>query len=498
MAILTIDLGTSAAKVLIFDTAGQVLAQARADYPTHRPQPGWAEQDPADWWQAVVRATVSLRPFLDRLRESVDAIGLTGQMHGPVLLGKNGNTLGPCFIWMDSRAQKESETLNEVFGPDQLMRITGNFCVPAFPVAKLSWFRSNAPTLYEQVRYILMPKDYIGYLLTQKIATDPSDASGTLLYDQKAGYWSDKLLEWVSLPPSVLPPVIGSTEVLGTLTARAAQELHIPPGVPVIKGAGDLATSALGLGVVAPGSAGLILGTAGQLLLYSDRWPERLLGNIYVFSHAISKAYLALGTVPAGGASLFWIIKLLGGDISSYEESAAKLLRLAEEAAPGAQGLIFWPYLAGTGTPYMDYQARGAFLGLTERHGPGELVRAVMEGVAYALRDSLDFILSHGFVVEDLQVAGGAMKEKLWVHILADVFRRPLRISHTLDASSLGAFVLAAVGIGCYADPIQACKAVIKTSDPILPTSLAGLYESHYLRFRSLYQALVKVQRWTH
>ncbi|MEM1759736.1 MAG: xylulokinase [Thermofilaceae archaeon] len=494
MAILTIDLGTSAVKILIFDTAGKVLAQARAGYPTHRPQPGWAEQDPIDWWKAIVQATASLRPFLDQMRANVDAIGLTGQMHGPVLLGNNGKTLGPCFIWMDSRAQKESDALNEVFGLDQILNITGNFCVPAFPAAKLGWFRSHAPALFKQVRWVLMPKDYIGYLLTKEIATDPSDASGTLLYDPKAGCWSDELLEWVSLPSNVLPPVIGSAEILGTLTASAAQELQMSPGVPVIKGAGDLATSALGLGVVAAGRAGVVLGTAGQLLLHSDRWPERLLGNIYVFSHAISRAYLALGTVPAGGASLFWVTKLLGGDVSSFEESFARLLCLAEEAAPGAKGLTFLPYLAGTGTPYMDYQARGAFFGLTESHGPGDLVRAVMEGVAYALRDSLDFILSQGFVVEDLSVAGGALKEKLWVQILAEVFRRPLRISHTLDVSSLGAFVLSAVAVGFYADPVQACEAVVKTSDPFIPTSLAGLYESHYQRFRSLYQALRRVQ----
>lgn len=494
MAILTIDLGTSAVKVLVFDTAGRLLAQAREGYTIHRPKPGWAEQNPVDWWQAIVQATRSLRPIMEEMRVSVDAIGVTGQMHGPVLLGNTGKTLLPCFIWMDSRAQKESDYLNRFFGHNQLLEIAGNLCVPAFPAAKLVWLRSNAPALYKQVRHMLMPKDYIGYLLTEEIATDPSDASGTLLYDQRVGRWYDELLEWLDLPPSVLPPVIGSTEILGNLTTSAARQLHIPQGVPVIKGAGDLATSALGVGVVTEGRAGIILGTAGQLLVYSKRWPEQLLGNIYIFSHAVSNAYLALGTVPTGGASLFWITKLLSGDVLPFEESVAQLLRLAEEVAPGANGLVFLPYLAGTGTPFMDYQAKGAFIGLTESHGPGELVRAVMEGVAFALRDSLEFILSRGVVVEELQVAGGAITGNLWRQILADVFRRPLRISHVLDASSLGVFLLSAVGVECYADLVQACDAVVKTSGPLLPSSLADFYEGHYQRFQVLYQALKKVQ----
>lgn len=494
MAFLSIDIGTSAAKVFAFDEAGRVLAQARIDYSVCRPQPGWAEQEPEEWWQAVVQATRSIVPKLDRLKTGVDAIGLTGQMHGPVLLGDDGKPLLPCLIWMDSRAQKESDFLNEVFGRDVLLNLTGNLCVPAFPAAKLVWLREELPELYKKVKWMLMPKDYIGFRLTNKIATDPSDASGTLLYDVQSGCWASELVKWIDLLPTALPPIIASTEVLGKVTANAAHDLSVPQGVPVIIGAGDLATSALGIGVVNAGRVGIILGTAGQLLLYVDRWPEDLLGNFYIFAHAVPKAYLALGTIPTGGAALLWLARLLMSDKHLTESDIAKLLNLAEKVPPGAHGLIFLPYLAGTGTPYMDYQAKGAFIGLTEAHGPSEFVRAVMEGVAYSLRDSLEFLRTHGFQIGDLRVAGGAIRGKLWVQILTDILRCPLQVTHTVDASPLGAFLLSAVGSGCYRDLAEACEAVVKTTNPVLPTHHAEHYEKGYQTFRELYQALRKVK----
>jgi xylulokinase len=494
MAYLSIDIGTSAAKVFAFDEAGRVLAQARVGYRTHRPQPGWAEQEPEEWWQAVVQATRATVSKLDRLKTGVDVIGLTGQMHGPVLLGDDGKPLLPCLIWMDSRAQKESDFLTEVLGRARLLSLTGNLCVPAFPAAKLIWLREESPELYKKVKWMLMPKDYIGFCLTNKVATDPSDASGTLLYDMQSGCWANALVKLVDLLPTALPPIIASTEVLGRVTTTAAHDLHVPQGVPVIIGAGDLATSALGIGVVNAGRIGIILGTAGQLLLCLDRWPEDLLGNFYIFSHAVPKTYLALGTIPTGGAAFLWLARLLMGDEHLIETDMVGVQNLAEKVPPGARGLIFLPYLAGTGTPHMDYQAKGAFIGLTEIHGPGEFVRAVMEGVAYSLRDSLEFLRDHSFQMGDFRVAGGAIRGKLWMQILTDVLRCPLRVTHTVDASPLGAFLLSAVGSGCYKDLVEACEAVVKVANPILPTRYADHYEKGYQTFREFYQALKKVK----
>lgn len=488
MAFLSIDVGTSAAKVFAFDETGRVLAQARAGYCTRRPQPGWAEQDPEEWWRAVVQATRSVTACLKQLKTGVDAIGLTGQMHGPVLLGDDRKPLLPCLIWMDSRAQREAAILSEVWGDNQLLNLTGNLPVPAFPIAKLLWLRETSLDLFKKIKWMLMPKDYIGFCLTNKMATDPSDASGTMLYDIRSGDWAYELVKWVGLRSTALPPVIASTTVLGKVTSTAAKNLNIPRGIPVIMGAGDLATSALGIGVVRQERIGIILGTAGQLLFHMDQLPETLLRRFYIFSHAVYNAYLGLGTIPTGGAAITWLARLLN------EPDISKLIKLAENVLPGAQGVIFLPYLAGTGTPYMDYKAKGAFVGLTEVHGPGEFVRAVLEGVAYSLRDSLEMLRSHGFQIGEIRVAGGALKEKLWIQILADVFSHPLRVAHIVDASPLGAFLLSAVGSGCYNNLAEASEAVVKVNDLITPSSSVEHYEKMYKVFRKYYEVLQNIK----
>ncbi len=493
MAFLSIDIGTSVAKVLAFDECGHLLAQARVTYEIHRPKPGWAEQDPEEWWQAVVQATRSVVALLSELQICIDVISLTGQMHGLVLLGNSGKPLLPCLIWMDSRAQKESDLLNDVFGREQLLNLTGNISVPAFPAAKLLWVREYFPKIFKNIDLILLPKDYIGFRLTGKVATDPSDASGTLLYNLKSGWWDEELVKWIGLPMEVLPPIINSTEVVGRVTVDAARDLNIPSGIPVVIGAGDLVTSALGIGIINVSRIGINLGTAGQLLSCVDQWPDALLSHFYIFSHAIPKLYLVLGTIPTGGAALSWLAKVLTNDEHAVESHVEELLKLAEEVPPGAHGLVFLPYLAGTGTPHMNYQAKGAFIGLTEAHGPSELARAVMEGVAYSLRDSLEFIRTFGFRISELRVAGGATRGKLWLQILADVLRVPLYITKTVDASPFGAFLLSTVGINYYRD-IIVCESLIKFGDTIFPTENVECYEKGYEIFRNLRQVLVLKQ----
>ena len=492
MAFLGVDVGTSAAKVLALGLRGERRAQARLSYQTQRPQPGWAEQDPQIWWQTVVQL---IRAVVEGLRSQgleVEAVGLTGQMHGPVLLGSKGELLSPCMLWMDTRAEAEAAALASSIGEQRLLTLAGNPSVAAFPAAKLLWLRQHRPELYRAIRMILMPKDYIGFCLTGQYGTDPSDASGTLLYDLRAGQWCETLIEAVGLPRTVLPTVLPcSTTLLGNVTEAAARQTGLRAGTPVFVGAGDLATAALGNGLVRPGQVAITLGTAGQLLFHLERWPETLLGEFYFFAHALPGAYLGLGTVPTGGAALQWLARLLTGEEQLSEATLTELLSRAEDVPPGAQGLIFLPYLAGTGTPYLDYHARGAFIGLTGAHGQGELVRAVLEGVAYALYDSLKLLQAKNFPVQDIRVAGGAVKLPLWMQIQADIYDYPLTPVCTLEASCIGACLLAAVGCGHFRDLIQACETIVKVKEPVAPrASVSKYYQMGYKIFRQLYAQL--------
>ena len=490
MAIVSIDIGTSTAKVFAFDPQGNILAYARESYGINRPNIGWAEQDPRVWWQAITSGMRTVAKQLSKMGQTIESIGLSGQMHGPVLLDKDGVPLLPCPIWMDTRAQKQAEFINELLGHEALLSITGNLAVPAFPAAKLLWIRENLPRIFKKIRWVLMPKDYIGFCLTQTIATDHSDASGTLLYDIKARTWSDDLVQVIGLERDCLPPLICSTQVLGKLTPEAARDLSLDADIPVVMGAGDLITSAIGTGAVQPGKVSLILGTAGQLLAYTEVVPVELLGKFYVFAHAIPAANLLLGTLPTGGAALAWVAKWWSKKEDVDATDFANVINLAKQSLPGAHGLIFVPYLAGTGTPHMDYTLTGAFVGLTENHGIAEIVRAVLEGVAYALRDSLEVLRKSGLPIAELRLAGGAIKSDAWAQIITDVFALPLHLLNVLDASPLGAFILAATATGHYNHLQEACDRVIFSKKVFTPTRHSELYGKMYKRFQQVRDAL--------
>lgn len=485
--ILAIDVGTSVTKVLVFDKNGRVRATSHVSYPTRRPQPGWAEQDPDSWWLAICQA---MRAITHRSRASkvnIEGIGLTGQMHGLVLLGRSGKPLMPCLIWMDTRAENYSQKLYERFDKTALLFRAGNLAVPAFPAVKLLWVQENLSHIYRKTRWILMPKDYIGYRLTGEIATDPSDASGTLLYNLHHHAWDDDLLLAIGIPRKALPPIKPSTSVLGEVKGQAAKDLRVPSGTPVITGAGDLATSALGVGVVTSERVGLILGTAGQILfVLKNGYPGKLLGKFYCFAHAVPSSLLGLGTLPTGGAAIAWLARVMKPLGDRERNNIEKLVSLAELARPGADGLFFLPYLAGTGTPYMDYKAKGAFLGLTEAHGQAQIVRAVLEGVAYAMRDSLQLLWDLDACQKEIMVAGGSARSKVFMQILADILGHPLNLVKTIDVSPLGAFSLAAVGLGLHADLQKACEELIKTQETLFPTEASRYYSENFETFRYL------------
>jgi xylulokinase len=458
------------------------------------------EQDPKSWWWAATQVIRKISEQLSAQELKVEGIGLTGQMHGPVLLNQKGELLGPCMLWMDTRAEAQAAALTSSIGEERLLTLTGNPAVAAFPAAKLLWLRQHRPEVHRAIRMVLMPKDYIGFCLTGQYATDPSDASGTLLFDLRTGRWSEALIEAVGLPLEALPKVLPSSlALLGNVAEAAAQQTGLRAGTPVFVGAGDLATAALGNGLVQPGRVAITLGTAGQLLFYLERWPESLLGKFYFFVHAIPGTYLGLGTIPTGGAALQWLGCLLTDEEQPDEGFLTKLARQAERVPPGAKGLIFLPYLAGTGTPYLDYQARGAFIGLTEAHGPGELARALLEGVAYALYDSLQLLQAEGFALREIRIAGGGLKVPPWPQIQANIYQHPLRPVRTLDASPFGACLLAAVGSGYYRDLVEACESVVAVDEPITPeVASSEHYRRGYEIFRQLYVQLQEIFRALH
>lgn len=488
MVFLTLDIGTTAAKIVAFDQSGGVVAEAREGYTTLRPCPGWAEQDPDQWWQAVVQGIRRVMQKLKKRAVDVQGISLTGQMHGTVLLDARRRLLMPCLIWMDTRAQKQAEAIEQLLGKNHLISITGNPAAPAFPAAKLMWIREVYPLIYKKIRWLLMPKDYIGYRLTGVIATDPSDASGTLLYNLRKGDWETELLANLQINPAILPPILSSTSVLGKLNKKTASTLSLKSGTPVVIGAGDLATSALGVGVVNSCKLGLILGTAGQLLFSLDHIPEQLLGKFYFFAHAVPSACLGLGTLPTGGAALAWLAKILFSSGENARTTFSKLLKLAEQVPPGAQNLFFLPYLAGTGTPHLDYRMKGAFLGLTESHGPKELVRAVLEGVGYGLRDSLQLLYDYGINVQEIRIAGGSIRSKLWIRILADIFGAPLHVVRLIDASPTGALLLALVGLNYKTDLLGSAKEIVTIKEKVVPTEAAKFYDQKFAIFRTYVQ----------
>lgn len=495
MGILTIDIGTSALKVLAFDESGQVLAREQLSYQTKRPRPGWAEQSPEDWWQAALHGTRRVSAQLRHLKEPIMGIGLTGQMHGPVLLAEDGRVLFPCMLWMDTRAQNEAAEITRVVGHERMLALTGNPAVAALPAAKLLWLRRHALKLHQKIWKVLMPKDYLAWRLTGESITDPSDASGTGLYDLRHNCWANELVELVGVSRETLPPIARAGQLLGRLAPKVARQMGLPKSTPVFVGAGDLVTAALGNGVTRPGTVAIIVGTAGQLLFQLDEWPGAVLGKLYLFAHAVPESFLGLGTVPTGGASLNWLARLITGDRCSTAEEISKWLAQARRVPAGSRGLVFLPYLAGTGTPYMDYCARGAFIGVTESHGPAEFVRAVLEGVAYGLRDSFEMVKKLG---EDfgrtIRMGGGATITDLWLEIVAGVMGREVSCVELRDASSMGAFILVAVGCGHYEDISSACEAVVKLKEQISPPRpVVRRYEEGYQVFRRLYKELKQV-----
>jgi xylulokinase len=453
-----LDVGTTGVKALAITPDGEVVASAEKGYPLLTPQPGWSEQDPDDWVRASETALAPLRVEGAR-------IGFSGQMHGLVCLDEHDNVLRPAILWNDQRTAAECAEIEERVGLERLISLTGNRALPGFTAPKLLWLRRHEPDVYARIRRIVLPKDYVRLRLTGEWAIDVADASGTLLFDVARRRWSDDVLAALEIPGDWLPPVHESTEIAG---------------------AGDQQAAALGVGVVEPGTVSVVLGTSGVVLAALPAYAHDPEARVHAFCHALPHTWEVMGVMLNAAGSLRWL-----HDAVAPEASFDELTTEAEHWGPDTGGLTFLPYLQGERTPHADPDARGAFVGLSLRHDRGALVRAVLEGVAYGLRDSLELLRSLGVEPEKGRVSGGGARSRLWLEIVASVLDLPLELASGEQGSAFGAALLAGVADGVFADAQTAVAATVRTRGVVEPTpAWASAYDEGYARFRALYPAL--------
>jgi xylulokinase len=467
-----IDVGTSGVKGLAIAPDGSVLARAEAGYPLATPRPGWSEQDPEDWWQAT-------ESVIGRLRDAAgdpDGIGLSGQMHGLVALDAHDRVLRPAILWNDQRTARECAEIEQTVGLQRLIELTGNRALPGFTAPKLLWLRRNEPDVYDRIARIALPKDYVRLRLCGEHATDVSDASGTLLLDVAARRWSEPVVSALRLDHAWLPPALESPVISG----------HTLAGIPVAAGAGDQAAGALGVGVDRPGPVSVVLGTSGVVFAALERFAADPQARVHAFCHAVPGSWHAMGVMLSAAGSLRWLRDAAAPGVS-YDD----LLAAAATWPAGVEGLLFVPYLAGERTPHADPDARGAFAGLSIRHDRGALVRAVLEGVAFGLRDSLDLICDLGGQPALGRVSGGGARGELWLQIVASVLELPLERVAVDEGAAFGAAILGGVAAGIWPDVHGAVAATVAPREWVDPVAeWVPVYAEQRERYRALYPAL--------
>ncbi len=503
--LLGIDIGTSSAKALLFDReTSRILAVASQEYPIHKPAPDRAEQDPDDWWRAAVSITRRILAQTDVAGDCIAGIGFSGQMHGTVLVDAAGTPLAPAIIWPDQRSGDQCDQLVETVGARTYAAITGTLPAAGFLGPSLLWLSQHAPELLAKAHRVILPKDYVRLKLIGEIATDVSDAAGTGIFNITSLDWAQDILARTTIPVDLLPPVLQSTDVAGRLTKAASDTLGIPAGVPVVAGCADQPAQAVGNGLVIPGRGAVTVGSGGQIFLpmTGASLPEQQEANgvrtdprLHVFNHAVPGMWYVLGAILSAGLSLRWLRGITG--LAREPDAYAKLSNEASTAPPGADGLLFLPYLSGERTPHMDPEARGAFVGLTHFHQRGHLARAVMEGVALALRQALEIGVQLSGEMEILVGAGGGLESPVWRQIIVDVFGLPVQRTLSVEQASLGAALLAGVGVGLYQDLQEACNEVVRYGPITSPIAHnQERYNALYERFTQLYPRLRDDFHW--
>lgn len=498
--ILSLDLGSSSVKALVMQENLEVVGVGSAPYPTHSPAPGWVEQDPDSWWPA---AKAAARQALDKASSppgEIVGIGLSGHMSGLVLIDKNGRPLLPCITVFDTRTSRQSKILQEQAG-DRIRVLTGNPCVDAFMAPKLLWAKMEAPQAYNSAHKFIFPKDYLRMLLTGEILTEPTDAGNSLFLNPTTRSWDTELFSEMGFNLRLLPEIKESCEVSGYLGRDAAFELGLTPGIPVVCGAADMACSAIGTGIITPGVVAITLGTSAQVVTLADAPAPAGYGKITFHPHAIPGFLYAMGSPFTGGLGLEWISKILAGEGHASGDAIASALSEAESAPPGCRGVIFLPFLVGAGTPYFDPGARAGFLGLATSHTRGDIIRSVLEGIAFNIYDSLKVFQQMGISIETLNVGAGGMRSPLWRQIIADVCNIPLRLIKTRDASAAGAAAIAMVGLGLQSDLATLSLKISDPTDSEIPdpekvrlyARLYGLYERFYLSTKDVTKELTEL-----
>jgi xylulokinase len=490
---LGIDIGTSGTKTLAIDPTGKILAEATAGYPCHHPKPLWSEQDPEDWWQATIKTVRQVMKAAKLEPAAVKSIGLSGQMHGSVFLDAQDRVIRPALLWNDQRTAAEcGEIERAAGGRRKLIKLVANPALTGFTAPKILWLRNHEPKNFAALRKVLLPKDDIRRRLTGEYATDVSDASGTLLLDVAKRTWSKPLLSKLELDPALFARCYESEEVTGKLTPAAAKTLGLSTNCAVVGGAGDCAAGAVGNGIVSRGSLSTSIGTSGIMFVHSDEVQIDPEGRLHTFCHAVHGKWHMMGVSLSGGGCLQWFRnRLCQADSVAAKRAKTDVYKLlTQEAAavkPGSEGLFFLPYLAGERTPHADPDARACFIGLTLAHGRGHMTRAVMEGVAYAMRDSLSIIRELGVPVKQIRASGGGSKSQLWRQIQADVFGQPVCTINAEEGPAYGVALLAAVGAGAYKSIEEACKATIQV---VKETPVVATAQKHYDRGFPIYQGL--------
>jgi xylulokinase len=487
--LLGIDIGTSGTKGVLMDREGKIYIRAGREYSIDMPQPGWAEQDPEIWWEATIQVIREVIKKSEVNPQQIRGIGLSGQMHGTVFLDKNLQPFRPAIIWADQRSSSQCEFIYQKISKEQLAELTGNPVATGFMCSTLLWMKENQPEEFNQIYKVILAKDYIRYRLTGNLGVEVTDSSSTLLLDIKRRCWSEELLDILDLPLKILPKEVHeSQEVAGNLLAEAARDTGLLEGIPVVYGGGDQSMQAVGNGVIRPGILSSTIGTGGQLFITLEKFTYDPKLRIHTFCHAIPNTYHFQGAILSAGLSLKWLRENILHTPDSYSIFDGEV----EKIRAGSEDIIFLPYLLGERSPYMNPQAKGVFFGLSLKHHRAHLIKAVMEGVVFALRDCLEVFEELGVKIERVIASGGGAKSRVWRQMQADIFNKEIFITQSIEQAAMGAAILAGVGVGIYKDVEDGCRKVVKLKKekikPILEN--VDIYSKQFEIYKSLYQNL--------
>ncbi|MGO8720870.1 MAG: xylulokinase [Acidobacteriaceae bacterium] len=495
MLFLGMDVGTGGTRAVLIDAAGKVVASHATDHvPFQSAFPGWAEQDPEDWWRAAQQSIRSVLAAAACKPADIAAIGLTGQMHGAVLLDSDGNVLRPSLIWCDTRSAPQCEWLHATLGRERVIELTCNPALPNFTLTKILWVREHEPQIFARIAHILCPKDYVRFRLTGVYAMDVQEASGTLLLDVARRRWSQPMTEASGVSMEWLPQLFESADICATLSDSAAAATGLLAGTPIVAGAGDQGAGAVGMGILKPGSVSATIGTSGVVFAATDQPVRDPLGRLHTFCHAVAGRWHVMGVTQGAGLSLRWFRDVVSAGAQGAPLPYEQLMTLAADAPPGSDGVFWAPYLFGERTPHLDPDVRAAFVGLNASHRQPHLVRAVLEGVAYSLRDTFTLFAELGIPVRGVRLGGGGARGPLWRQIQADIYGRALELLVAEEGAAYGAALLAGVAAGAWPDIDTACESCIRVAETIQPDpATRAAYDHGYQMYRKLYPALANL-----